>query len=171
MLQVDSVVITALNTKTSPTFLILKFCANAHFCIVSRESPETLQKLCLWTKFPPQIIRRNLGVLTLKRLGEGGGSIWPLTPCGFSENVSSKERVKPWFFVTFSVILRHIFPENFIEFSLVVQKIWTISLPILAIFIHFHRFFWIFWHYLVTKKLMSSAYNRSCRHFFNFNIL
>ena len=40
--------------------------------------------------------------LTLKRLGEG---------------------VKPWFFVTFNIILKHIFPENFIEFPQVVQKI------------------------------------------------
>ena len=30
---------------------------------------------------------------------------------------------KPWFLVTFDIILRHIFPENFIEFPQVVQKI------------------------------------------------
>ena len=31
-----------------------------------------------------------------------GGSNWPnWPPCGFLKNVSSKERVKPWFFVTF----------------------------------------------------------------------
>ena len=40
-----------------------------------------------------------------------------------SENVSSIERVEPWFFVTFNIILKHIFPENFIEFPQVVQKI------------------------------------------------
>ena len=44
-------------------------------------------------------------------------------PCGFSKNVSSKERVKLWFFANFKIILRHIFPENFIEFLPVVQKI------------------------------------------------
>ena len=44
-------------------------------------------------------------------------------PCGFSKNVSSKERVKPWFFMTFKIILKHIFPESFIEFPQVVQKI------------------------------------------------
>ena len=33
--------------------------------------------------------------LTLKRLE--GRSIWPPTHCGFLKNVSSKERVKPWF--------------------------------------------------------------------------
>ena len=51
--------------------------------------------------------------LTLKRLA--GSQFDPL--CCFSKNVSSKEKVKPWFFVTFNIILRHIFPENFIEFS------------------------------------------------------
>ena len=39
---------------------------------------------------------------------------------GFSKNVSSKERVKPWFFVTFNIIIKHIFPEHFIEIPQVV---------------------------------------------------
>ena len=43
--------------------------------------------------------------------------------CGFTKSVSSKEREKPWFFVTFNIILRHIFPENFTEFPQVDQKI------------------------------------------------
>ena len=46
-----------------------------------------------------------------------------LLPCDFLNNVSSKESVKPWFFVTFSIIAKYIFPENFTEFSQVVQKI------------------------------------------------
>ena len=49
----------------------------------------------------------------------------------FLKNVSSKKRVKPWFFVTFNIVLRHIFPENFIEFLQVVQKILRNSLSIL----------------------------------------
>ena len=40
-----------------------------------------------------------------------------------SKNVPSKERVKPWFFVTFNIIISHIFPENLIEIPQVVQKI------------------------------------------------
>ena len=40
--------------------------------------------------------------------------------CGFLKNVFSKERVKSWFFVTFNIISKHIFPENFIEFPQVV---------------------------------------------------
>ena len=65
-------------------------------------------------------------------------------PCDFLKNVSSKERVKPWFFVTFSTILKHIFPENFTEFLQVVQKIWRNSLSILDTFINFPRFFGFF---------------------------
>ena len=38
----------------------------------------------------------------------------------FSKNVSSRETVKPWFFVTFNIIISHIFPENFIEILQVV---------------------------------------------------
>ena len=41
----------------------------------------------------------------------------------FSKNVSSRERVKPWFFVTFNIIISYIFPENVIEIPQVVQKI------------------------------------------------
>ena len=44
-------------------------------------------------------------------------------PCGFSKNVSSKERVKSSLFVTFNVIISYIFPENFIKIPQVVQKI------------------------------------------------
>ena len=61
-------------------------------------------------------------------------------PCAFSKYVSSKERVKAWFFVTFNIIISHIFPENFIEITQVVQNLWRISLSILAIFINFLDF-------------------------------
>ena len=42
---------------------------------------------------------------------------WRLTLdplCGFSKTVFSREGVKPWFFVTFNIIIRHILenPEN-----------------------------------------------------------
>ena len=43
--------------------------------------------------------------------------------CDFSKNVSSKDRVRPSFFVTFNINLKHIFPKNFIEFPEAVQKI------------------------------------------------
>ena len=44
-------------------------------------------------------------------------------PCAFPKYVSSKERVKAWFFVTFNIIISHIFPENFIEITQVVQNL------------------------------------------------
>ena len=44
-----------------------------------------------------------------------GGKWGVQHPCGFLKIVSSKQIVKPWFFVTFKIIIRHIFPENFIE--------------------------------------------------------
>ena len=68
--------------------------------------------------------------LTLKRLRGRGGSIWSPSPCGFLNIVSSTDKLKLWFFLTFNIILKHIFPESFIEFPQVVQKIWRISLSI-----------------------------------------
>ena len=46
----------------------------------------------------------------------------PSPPCGFLKNLSSTGRLEPWFFVTFNIILKHIFHENLIEFPQVVQK-------------------------------------------------
>ena len=106
-------------------------------------------------------------ILTLKCLGGGQGD--PL-PCGFSKNVSSKESVKPWFFVTFNIILKNIFAEKFIEFPQVVQKIWRNYLSILAIFINFPQFFG-FLTFPCYKETNDIAYNRWCHHFFTFNIL
>ena len=61
--------------------------------------------------------------LTLKLLGQGGQFAPPPFPGGFSKYVSSKERAKAWFFVTFDTIISHIFPETFIEIPQVVQNI------------------------------------------------
>ena len=76
---------------------------------------------------PPQKVKNQL---TLKRPGargegEGGGGVQfdPLVVFDFSKSMSSKERVKPWFFVTLIIIISHIFPENFIEITQVVPKI------------------------------------------------
>ena len=50
---------------------------------------------------------------------------YDVNPRGFSKNknVSSKKRVKPWFFMTFNIIISHMFRENFIEIPEVFQKI------------------------------------------------
>ena len=95
------------------------------------------------------------------------GSIWP--PLWFSKNASFQERAKAWFFVTLNIIISHTFPENFIEITQVVQKILSLSLSIfLWLFLAIFIIFLIFWHFLVTKKRMMTAYNRWCQHFFHF---
>ena len=52
--------------------------------------------------------------LTPKRLRRGQFDSHPPPPshCGFLKNVTSRKTVKPWFFVTFIIIISHIFPEN-----------------------------------------------------------
>ena len=79
-------------------------------------------------------------------MGGGGGGVHQFDPpYGFPKIVSAKERVKPRFFMTsFNIILKNIFPENFIEFPQVVQKIWRNSLSRLAIFINFAQLFGFF---------------------------
>ena len=59
---------------------------------------------------------------------------------GFSKIVFSRGRVKPCFFVTFNVIIRLIFPENFIKIPQVVQKIWRASSSTSPIFVNFPNF-------------------------------
>ena len=67
-----------------------------------------------------------------------------------------RERMKPWFFVTFSIIISLNLPENLIEIPQVVQKIWRFSPSIWTIFINVR----------VTKKLMMPTYSIWCHHFF-----
>ena len=50
-----------------------------------------------------------------------GGQFDP--PVVFPLNASSIEKVKPCFFVTFNIIISHIFPEYFIEIPHIIQNI------------------------------------------------
>ena len=81
------------------------------------------------------------------------------SPFGFLKNISSTERVEPCFFVAFHIILKHSFPENFIEFPQVVQKIWRKSLSILAMFINFPQYFGFFDITLLQRKMMSAFFH------------
>ena len=45
------------------------------------------------------------------------------SPCDFPKNFSSKERVKLRFFVTFTIIISHIFPEIFIKIPQVAYRL------------------------------------------------
>ena len=47
-------------------------------------------------------------------------------------------------------------------------KIYSVNI---SYFQRFSSIFWIFWHFLVTKKLMTSASNRWCQHLYTFNML
>ena len=95
---------------------------------------KLFRKLAVLKRLSWKILWCN-SVLTLKRLE---GQFDP--PCGFLKNVSSKESVKPCFFVTFNIIINHIFPENFNEIPRRVQKIWKFSSWILTIFTNFSDF-------------------------------
>ena len=55
-------------------------------------------------------------------------------------------------FVTFNIIMRRIFPENFIEIPLVFRRIERFYLSILAIFINFHQAFRFFEIFLLQKN-------------------
>ena len=64
--------------------------------------------------------------LTLKRFRNWSLLLLPPPGC-ISKNVFSKEMVKPCFFVTFTFVISHIFPENFIEIPQIVPKTWRFS--------------------------------------------
>ena len=61
--------------------------------------------------------------------------------CRFSKTIFSWEEVKPWVFVICNIIIRCIFPGNFIKIPQVVQKIRRFSSWILTVFINFLNFF------------------------------
>ena len=79
-------------------------------------------------------------LLTLKRLGSGGGGGQFEVLCCFPKKLYFRVRVKPCFFVTFNIIVSHIFPENFVDVSHIAQRIRRFSPSILTIFIDFSDF-------------------------------
>ena len=77
--------------------------------------------------------------------------------------------VEHWFFVAFNIIISHIFPENFTEICQIVQKIWRLSLPILAIFINFHQFF-DFSRFPSYKETSETSLQQMMAAFFHFQL-
>ena len=63
-------------------------------------------KYSFWANLVPKL---KIFCLALKRLR---GQFDPSRR--FFQKCTSKERVNPWFFVTFNIITSYIFPENFI---------------------------------------------------------
>ena len=53
---------TAQNSVFSPNFLVWIFFGKSQFLYFFYESPETMRKLCFFTKFPHQEIRWNYGI-------------------------------------------------------------------------------------------------------------
>ena len=95
----------------------------------------TILTFFVWCHFSNKLSKTVIMIYKFSNFGENimsdiawdiyqFGPISLTTPLsGFSKNVSSSERTKSWFFVTFNIILRHMFPEKFIEFPHAVQKI------------------------------------------------
>ena len=92
------------------------------------------------------------------------GSIWPPS-LWFYKSVSSKERVILWFCDILYYHKSHLWNSSSRSNDM---KNFSFNI---SCFHWFCSSFWIFWHFLVTKKLMTSAYNRWCQHFFTFNML
>ena len=88
----------------------------------------------------------------------GGGSIW-LPPCGFSKSVSCKERMKPWFFVTFNIIVSHIFPEDLLKLLKSFRRYEGFPWQYQPIFINLHQFFGFFYISLLQRKVKVSKSN------------
>ena len=116
-----------------------------------------LFRCMLYTAFRNQkwLLRR---LLTLWRLG---WSIWHPVVVFLKIYILPRGWIALGFF-TFNIIISHILPENFIEIPQVVQKYEDFLHPCYL----FSSIFWIFWHFLVTKKLMTSAYNGWFQNFF-----
>lgn len=70
----------------------------------------------------------------------------------------------PYFFLILT--LSYIFPENIIKVYQAAQKIWRIFYHN---FIYFRQFFGVFEISLLQKKLIKSACDRWCQHFFRCN--
>ena len=80
-------------------------------------------------------------LFTLKRLGGQFDLTLPDPLPAVFPIFFSRRRVKPWFLVTFNIIVSDIFPENFIETYHVVKNILKFLSSVLAIFANFLIFF------------------------------
>ena len=84
------------------------------------------------------IFEANFSSLALfvQKLATGGNVILSLPNCLVYIKYPNWNRV--------NIIISYIFPENSIEVPQVAQRISGLSLSVIAIFINFNHFFWIF---------------------------
>ena len=95
--------------------------------------------------------RISHSLLTLKSLVGGKFDLLLPLPVIFPKIYLPERGWNCGFFVTINVIISHFFPENFIEIPEVVQGYEYFFINVN----YFHQFFGFFWHFLVTKKLMT----------------
>ena len=79
-------------------------CTNKVFDIIAVSETTIRKQTSLTTNINPKTAVGGRGK---------GGNLTP--PRDFSKNISSKESMKPWFYVTFNIVINHIFLKNFIE--------------------------------------------------------
>ena len=110
----------------------------------SRIQKDTKDIFCRKTKFDTSTSLLNK-IMTIwnilsNTLNRRQGSVWTLSPFGFSKNIFFGERVKSCFFVTFNNVINDTFRENFTDIPQVGQKKWSFPYSILTIFINFLNF-------------------------------
>ena len=85
-----------------------------------------------------------------------GAVFWPhITIVRFKPflNYSMSRLLGRVLIVTFNLTILQIFLEKFIE------------IPQIDVINYFYQRFWIFWHFLVTRKIMTLKYNKWCQNF------
>ena len=100
--------VTAWNTVISISSLVWRFCRN----IVSGESPKTLQKLCVSTKFPHQEIRWSFGILRSEcvKYHKPISKMFRFSFASFSFIVIVKGFFGKWFYLYGGLFHRYIWP-------------------------------------------------------------
>ena len=124
--------------KSFTNYTRKRLCWSLIFKKLQRQSFTDTFRNRFFYRTPPVAAFKNAHHIissTLKRLG---GLIW--LPVVFRKMFLLKRVWNPGFFVTFNTTISHIYHENFIEIPYIFQKIWRISLSVLAIFIDFLDF-------------------------------
>ena len=97
---------------------------------------DTITLLFCFYKTKP--LKFRTWILTLNCWGRGGEiNLTPCLPFWFFQKSIFWREGQILIFVTFNIIISHIFPENFIKNPHIVQRIWRFFPPILTIFIAF----------------------------------
>ena len=91
-----------------------------------------------WNTPATNFVNLKINPKTVKEKSIWPNSLWFFQKCAFYRESETL------IFVTFNVIIIHIFPENFVEIPQVFWTIWRLSPSILTIFVDTLHFFNIF---------------------------